>query len=305
MHVKSHSNLKNVSIDISNPIKLIKDFGIKITNPKLSVIVVTWNRENELFECLKGLEHQTDKQFEIIIVDNGNSNLSNYEGRNLKYIQLTRNFQLSFAKNVSLQFARARTVAFLDDDAIPDHRWVENIITSFKNNKIIALRGKIMSKNAENIYNLVAYHYNLGKVIIPSFIDSEGNSAFDKNKLVEVDGFNSQLFGHEGVELTYRLIGNRNIHLSIYDPSVVIYHNYCASFFHFLLKNIKHAQNRKKIKIQNPKLPEFERKYLSLRTKKENIDLKLLLRLKLLFLRSIGLLANILGTFISKYVNFI
>jgi GT2 family glycosyltransferase len=294
-----------MSIDISNPIKLIKDFGIAITNPKLSVIIVTWNRGNELIECLKGLGHQTDKQFEIIIVDNGNSNLSNYEGSNLKYIQLTRNFQLSCAKNVCLQFARARTVAFLDDDAIPDHRWVENIITSFKNNKIIALRGKIISKSAKNIYNLMAGHYDLGKVIIPSFIDSEGNSAFDKNKLLEVDGFDPQIFGFEGLELTYRLIGNRNIHLSIYDPSVVIYHNYCNSFFHFLLKSIRHAKNLKKMKIQNPKLSEFERKYLSLRTEKEDIDLNLLLHLKLLFLRSIAVLASGLGAFISKYVNFI
>lgn len=282
-----------MTIDISNPTKLIKDFGVAITNPKLSVIIVTWNRENVLIECLNGLMRQTAKQFEIIIVDNGSSNLSSYEGMNLKYIQLTRNFHLSFARNLCLKFARARIVAFLDDDAIPDYRWVENILTSFKNNKIIALRGKIMSKSAENVYNLIAAdHYDLGKVIIPSLIDSEGNSAFDKNKLLEVGGFNQQIFGFEGIELTYRLIGNRNIYLSIYDPSVVIYHDYCDSFFHFLSKNIRHAKNSKKIKIQNPKLSEFERKYLSLRTEKEDIDLNLLLRLKLLFLRSIAVLAN-------------
>jgi glycosyltransferase involved in cell wall biosynthesis len=121
-----------MSIDISNQIKLIKDFGVAIINPKLSVIIVTWNKENELIECLKGLEHQTNKQFEIIIVDNGNSNLSNYEGRNLKYIQLTRNFHPSFAKNVCLQFAKAGTVAFLDDDAIPDYSWVRIFLLHLK-----------------------------------------------------------------------------------------------------------------------------------------------------------------------------
>lgn len=70
-------------IDISNPIKLIKDFGATVTNPKLSVIIVTRDRGNELIECLKGLKHQNDKRFEIIIVDNGNSNLSNYKVRTL------------------------------------------------------------------------------------------------------------------------------------------------------------------------------------------------------------------------------
>jgi glycosyltransferase involved in cell wall biosynthesis len=292
-----------MSIDILNPIKLIKDFGVGIKNPNLSIIIVTCDRGNELIDCLKGLENQTDKKFEIIIVDNGSSNLSNYEGRNLKYIQLIRNFRPSFARNVCLQFAKAKIVAFLDDDAVPDHMWVEKIITSFKNNKIIALRGKIIFKNNENVYNLMAEHYDLGKVIIPSFIDLEGNCAFDKDQLLKVRGFNPQIFGFEGLELTHRLIGDRNMYLSIYDPSVIIYHDFCDSFFHFLLKNIRHAKNLKKMEKQNPNLSEFEQKYSSFRTEKEDIDLNLLLRLKLLFLRSITVLAGVLGIIISQYVN--
>ena len=302
--MKPRSNLKNMSKDISNPIKLIKDFGLEITNPKLTVIIVTWNRGNELIECLKGLEHQTDMQFETIIVDNGNSNLYHYEGRDLKYIQLIRNFRPSFARNIGLRFVKARIVAFLDDDAVPDRWWVEKILASFKNNKIIALRGKIISKSAENIYNLMARHYDLGKVIIPSFISLEGNCAFDRDQLLKVHGFDPQVFGFEGLELTYRLIGNRKIHLSIYDPSVIVYHDYCDSFFHFLLKGIRHGKNGKNMKIQNHKLSEFERKYLNLQTGKKDVGLNLLLRLKLLFLKGIWLLTFSFGAFISKYSNF-
>jgi len=293
-----------MSIDISNPIKLIKDFGEAITSPKLSVIIVTWNRENELIKCLNGLEHQVEKQFEITIVDNGNSNLFNFEDRSLKYIQLIRNFRPSLARNAGLQFARARIVAFLDDDAIPDHMWVDKIIAAFKNNKIIALRGKIISKNAKNFYNLMATHYDLGKAIIPTYIDIEGNCAFDKDKLLKVNGFNPQVFSSEGLELTYRLIGNKNIYLSIYDPSVVIYHDFCDSFFHFLSKYIRYGKNSKILERKNPKLSEFEKKYLDLRLIKDDIDLNLLLRLKLQFLKKISVLASILGAFISKYLNF-
>ncbi|MBA7558244.1 hypothetical protein ES705_51040 [subsurface metagenome] len=295
---------KNMSIDISNPIKLIKDFGEVITSPKLSVIIVTWSRENELIDCLNGLEHQAEKQFEITIVDNGNSNLSNYESRNLKYIQLIKNFRPSLARNVGLHFARARIIAFLDDDAVPGRRWVEKILSSFKNNKIIALRGKIISKSAENIYNLLTTHYDLGKVIIPSFIDTEGNCAFDKGKLLKVHGFNPQVFSSEGLELTYRLILNGNIRFSIYDPSVVVYHNYCDSFLHFLSKYIRYGKNSKILERQNPKLSKFEQEYLSLRKIKGDMDLNLLLNLKLQFLKKIGVLASILGAIISKYVNF-
>jgi glycosyltransferase involved in cell wall biosynthesis len=291
-----------MSIDISNPIKLIKDFGILPKNPKLSIIIVTWNNGNELIKCLEELENQTDRKFEIIIADNGNCILSNYEGRNLKYIQLTRNFRPSFARNICLKFARAGIVAFLDDDAFPDQKWVENILNSFENNKIIALRGKILPKSSQNIYNFMAGHYDLGKAIIPSFIDLEGNCAFNKNKLLGTGGFNPQMFGFEGIELTYRIIGDKNIFLSIYDPSVIIYHDAYHSLFHFLSKNIRHTKNLKILKKQNPELTEYIQKYISLWPKQEDIYLSFTIRQRLLFLKIMGVMASILGSFISLFL---
>lgn len=288
--------------NILNSIKTIEDFGILTANPKVSVIIVTCNRSRELVECLDGLEKQTKKDFEIIVADNGYFNPSNYKNRNLKYIQLKSNFFPSFARNVCLKFARGEIVAFLDDDAIPDRNWVKNILISFKNNNIIALRGKILPKNSMNIFNIMAGHYNLGNAIIPSFIDVEGNCAFNKYNLLEVNGFKPDIFGFEGIELNNRLTGDKDIHLSIYDPSVVIFHDACNSFIYSQLKNIRHAKNLTILMKQNPELSKFIQKYLDLRTNYfEGLNLNLLSKIKILLLKIVGILTYKLGFFIGLF----
>jgi len=39
--------------------------------PTLSIIVAIFNRKDELFELLNSLNAQTDKDFEVIIIDDG------------------------------------------------------------------------------------------------------------------------------------------------------------------------------------------------------------------------------------------
>ena len=39
--------------------------------PTISIIVAIFNRKDELFELLNSLTAQTDKEFEVIIVDDG------------------------------------------------------------------------------------------------------------------------------------------------------------------------------------------------------------------------------------------
>ena len=293
-----------ISEDVSNTIEFIKDFGKTAENPEVSVIIVTWNRKDELTDCLNGLKGQTYSKFETIVADNGEYAKANYENRNLKYIKLQKNFRPSFARNICLWYSRAKIVAFLDDDAIPDKRWIENIIYSFKKNMIIALRGKILSKDGINVYNLMAGHYDLGKAIVPSFIDIEGNCAFKKKELLEIDGFDPEFFGFEGIELTNRLIKNKDMSLSIYDPSVIIYHNACDSFIHCQLKNIRHSKNSKILNRQNPKLSKFIRMYLDVRTNYyEDIDINLLISFKWLILKITGLLTGKFGIFLSFFTK--
>ena len=44
-----------------------------IDNPLVSVIIVTWNRKDDILDALNALVRQTYKNLEIIVVDNGSS----------------------------------------------------------------------------------------------------------------------------------------------------------------------------------------------------------------------------------------
>ena len=37
----------------------------------ISVVIVNWNSKNDLGECLESLEKQDERDFEVIVVDNG------------------------------------------------------------------------------------------------------------------------------------------------------------------------------------------------------------------------------------------
>ena len=44
-----------------------------MNNPLVSVIIVTWNRKDDMLETLDALQNQTYSNLEVIIVDNGSS----------------------------------------------------------------------------------------------------------------------------------------------------------------------------------------------------------------------------------------
>ena len=132
---------------LKNNMESIKNFGKINECPKISVIIVAYNTKKELLDCLNSLNKQSVKNFEIIIVDNGNEDLDKLKKYSIRYIKLDKNYGPSYARNIGTKFARAKIVAFLDDDAIADKNWVKNIIEAFEKLDIIGLRGKVLPKN--------------------------------------------------------------------------------------------------------------------------------------------------------------
>ena len=59
-------------------------------NQTISVIIPTYNREKSLKRCLRSLENQTFKDFEVIICDDGSSDntkkVVNYYRKTMEFI---------------------------------------------------------------------------------------------------------------------------------------------------------------------------------------------------------------------------
>ena len=292
--VKKYNHIKD--LDPSLIITEIIDHNNKIL-PEASVIIVTYNTNKKLLsQNLGSLDMQTNKDFEIIIVDNSDKAdvkqiISSYR---LKYIKLNKNYGLSLARNIGIKFAKGDIVIFLDDDAIPAKNFVKEHIRAHKECNILGLRGKSLPRTS-TIYNYLASHYDYGDQIIPCFINLEGNSSFKKDVIIEVGGFNPELQGaggYEGLELTYRIVSKyKDKSKLIYYPNAVIYHDYSHNFIKYLKKALRHAKYKDIIEGQFKDIFKLFREYkLSSENSKKDVP-SLSLRVKIIMIRKITLFA--------------
>jgi GT2 family glycosyltransferase len=112
----------------------------------LSVVVCTRNRLAALTRCLQAVRAQTIPPNEIIVVDSAPD--AGYEAAEAAaafgaLIHFEPEPGLSRARNRGARLARSAIVAYLDDDCVPDPRWIENLLPEFVNPSVAAVTGRI------------------------------------------------------------------------------------------------------------------------------------------------------------------
>lgn len=100
--------------------------------PTISIIVAIFNRKDELFELLNSLSHQTDKDFEVIIVDDGSKidlKPTIYQFDEMLTIQYFRkdNSGPGLSRNYGARRAKNDWLVFVDSDVIVEKDYIENI----------------------------------------------------------------------------------------------------------------------------------------------------------------------------------
>ena len=92
-------------------------------NPKVSIIIPTYNRAKLLSRAIKSVLDQTFKDFELIIVDDGSTDntrqaVERFQKRDsrIKYIWQENSGAPARPKNTGIKNAKGNYIAFLDDD---------------------------------------------------------------------------------------------------------------------------------------------------------------------------------------------
>src|SRR5215831_1948236 len=104
-----------------------------MTEPKVSVIIPTKNRTNDLQETLEGLVSQTRRPDEIVIVDQSATpsvDPANYSIA-INYIHAPHVSGAAVARNVAMDRAAGDIWLFLDDDVILEPDYVEQILKAY------------------------------------------------------------------------------------------------------------------------------------------------------------------------------
>ena len=97
----------------------------------ISVIVVNWNGRDDVVACLASLRRQTDRNFEVILVDNGSSDDSvacaRREFPDLRVLETGANLGFAEACNRGIELSDRAWIAVLNNDTVADPHWIEEL----------------------------------------------------------------------------------------------------------------------------------------------------------------------------------
>jgi GT2 family glycosyltransferase len=209
------------------------------TDPFVSVIVPTYNREEILCKTIEQLISQNYGNYELIIVDQ----TLNHQPETLLFIENNRNKMrfysiaspgLPNARNFGVSVARGDIIIFSDDDVILGKDWIRSHVRNFSKPQIGGVAGRVLEigqgiEKIERIGQITSWGRVIGNrnssVRTKVQWASGGNSSFRRDLILEAGGFDENFKGNaifEDVDFSFRL--RKLGYEIIFEPSAEILH---------------------------------------------------------------------------------
>lgn len=139
----------------------------KISTPKISIIITTYNRKILLRECVLSILMQKYTNFEIIIVDDcSNDGTKEFmkdilQDKRINYYKNIKNLGASESRRKGYSLCKGEYIIFCDDDDYYiDNSFFEECSRIFLNNKInMICANSYIKYEKENIYSLVKLNF--------------------------------------------------------------------------------------------------------------------------------------------------
>lgn len=107
------------------------------TKKMVSVIIVNYNGEKFIKNCLNSVLRTKYPAFEVIVVDNNSTDgslkiLEGFKGNSrVKIISLHRNLHFAGGNNLGIQYAKGEYLVFLNNDTVVDPNWLMKLVKIF------------------------------------------------------------------------------------------------------------------------------------------------------------------------------
>ncbi len=216
---------------------------------KVSVLIVTFNSEAVIKECLDALFDQDYKDFELLIYDNASSDrtcdiLQNYNDRRIRLYKGRFNKGFGFALNRLVEISEGEIIASLNPDTVVDKGWIKNALRHFERVDVGMVSSRVHFKDDPDLID------SAGHLIYPDglnrgrghnqrfseiFLSREevafpsGSAGFYRRDLyLKLGGIDESLFlfgDDTDIGLKFQLSGYK----CIYEPGSVVYHQYSFS----------------------------------------------------------------------------
>lgn len=187
--------------------------------PLVSVIITTRNEEDAIQQCLESIRHQTYKNIEILVIDNGSRDETKRIARQFTGHVFEKGPERSAQRNYGARKAAGEYVLFLDADMVLGKTVIEECV------KIIA----------RNIYALIVPEKSQGtgfwaecKALERTYYEGidwmEAARFYNKKTFQSLGGFDENLTGPEDFDMSQRIIARYGTS-GISRITSYIYHN--------------------------------------------------------------------------------
>lgn len=195
---------------------------------KVSVIILTYSRPQELIKNVSQLLKISYDNLEIIVIDNCSKIPARtiIESDRVKVIRCEENLGVG-GRNIGIRESSGEIIFTLDDDVfgLSDESIICAIDHFSRNRKLSAINFKILDEKNRDQINWI-HHRKIEEyrdVKFETYEISEGAVVFKREYLAKTDLYPSDFFiSHEGPDLALQLlkIGGE----IIYEPLIIVYH---------------------------------------------------------------------------------
>lgn len=213
---------------------------------KVSLIIVSRGRPAELKRLLTSLRFLRYPAFEVVVVADVNPAVEfpdAHHARRIKYVPFDE-ANISRARNLGISRAAGEIVAFCDDDAVPEPKWLDHLTAPFTDPEVSASGGYVIGRNgisfqwkgrSVDCYGnqvelpLVSDQAEVFAGDAEKGIKTEGtNCAFRRETLVEFGGFDESFhYFLDETDVNFRL-GVAG-HKTALVPLAQVHHGFAAS----------------------------------------------------------------------------
>jgi len=126
-------------------------------NIKISIIIVHYNVEKELIDCISSiLKSRPQKICEIIVIDNDEEpkvgNVLNKKFKDIKYIKSPKNLGYGGGNNLGASYSQGDFLFFLNPDTIVKKNAIDRLVEFLENNKNVGIVAPIFLDPRNKIY---------------------------------------------------------------------------------------------------------------------------------------------------------
>lgn len=227
-----------------------------MSNPRFSIIVPVYNRPQEVQELLESLTHQTEKNFEVIIVEDGSSVpcktiADQYADQlQIQYIYKS-NSGPGPSRNVGYQNAKGDYFVVFDSDCMLPPAYFEAVEKGLRELKLDAWGGpdkasdKFTTKQRAMAYTMSSFlttgGIRGGKKRVGWFQPRSFNMGISRQVFVSTGGFKFDRFA-EDIEFSIR-IKEAGFRIGLI-PDAFVYHKRRSTFGQFFLQVYNFGRGR-------------------------------------------------------------